>query len=206
MATRLAIAVVAAMLLTGCGRDDRKESAKARPRLHYCEYGMTIFFGLGGDSERVRVRGWSYTEPHFTWSDSHSAALGIRLLPAKHPIRMHFKMAGMNAPPRLPFQVVDVHVNSEKLATWEVGDERVFTLVVPRRFVAAPKRAPGAPPPFIAEPGTRLLIEFSIPHAISPHELGHSEDRRQLGLRLAELRIAPDRAEPAGSAASVEDE
>ena len=190
------------MLLLGCGRDDREKSAQARPRLHYCEYGMTIFFGLGGDSERVRVRGWSYTEPHFTWTDGQSAALGIRLLPAKHPIRLRFKMSGMTAPPRVPFQVVDVHVNSEKLATWEVGDQRTFTLVVPRHFVASPERAPGAPPPFVAEPGTRLLIEFTIPNAISPHELGQSEDRRQLGLQVAELRIAPDKPEPAGRAAS----
>ena len=201
---RVAVALVAAVLLAGCGRDNRKESAKARPRLHYCEYGMTIFFGLGGDSERVRVRGWSHTEPHFTWTDSHSAALGIRLLPAKHPIRLHFKMAGMNAPPRLPFQVVDVHVNSEKLATWEVGAQGIFTLVVPRHFVAAAKQAPGAAPPFIAEPGTRLLIEFTIPNAISPHELGQSEDRRQLGLQVAELRIAPDKPAPAERAAAAE--
>ena len=192
------------MLLTGCGRDDRTKSAQARPRLHYCEYGMTIFFGLGGDSERVRVRGWSHTEPHFTWSDGHSAALGIRLLPPKHPIRLHFKMAGMTASPRVPFQVVDVHVNSEKVATWEVGEQGVFTLIVPRRFLAAPKQAPGAPPPFIAEPGTRLLIEFMIPHAISPHELGQSEDRRRLGLQLAELRIARDKPAPANRAASAE--
>ena len=165
---------------------------------------MTIFFGQGGDSERIRVRGWSHTERYFTWTDGDSAALGIRLLPAKHPIRLHFKMAGMSAPPRVPFQVVDVHVNSEKLATWEVGAEGVFTLVVPRRFVAAPKRPPGAPPPFIAEPGTRLLIEFTIPNAISPHELGQSEDSRRLGLRLAELRIAPDTPEPVDPAASAE--
>ena len=164
---------------------------------------MTVFFGLGGDSERVRVRGWSHTEPQFTWTDGHSAAIGIRLLPAKHPIRLRFKMAGMNAPPRLPFQLVDVHVNSEKLATWEVGEQGVFTLVVPPHFVAALERASGAARPFVAEPGTRLLIEFTIPNAIPPHELGQSEDRRRLGLQLAELRIERDKPEHAGRAASA---
>jgi hypothetical protein len=184
--------LLAAALLTSCGRDDRKKSAEARPRLHYCEYGMTIFFGLGGDSERIRIRGWSHTEPHFTWTDGDSAALGVRLLPSKHPIQLRFKMAGMTAPPRVPFQRVEVHVNSEKLATWEVGHEDVFTLLVPAKFVRAPKRAPGAPRPFVLEPGTRLLIEFSIPDAISPLELGQSGDPRRLGLRVAELHISND--------------
>lgn len=153
---------------------------------------MTIFFGLGGDSERIRIRGWSHTEPHFTWTDGNSAALGVRLPPAKHPIRLRFKMAGMTAPPRVPFQRVDVQVNGEKLASWEVGEEDVFTLTVPRRFVAEPKRPPGAPRPFVLEPGTRLLIEFNLPDAISPAEVGESGDRRRLGVRVAELHIGKD--------------
>ena len=155
---------------------------------------MKIFFGLGGDSERLRVRGWSHTEPHFTWTDGETAALGVRLPPSKHPITLTFKMAGMTAPPLVPLQPVDVHVNSEKLASWEVGAEDVFTLHVPRRFVAAPKRAPGAPRPFVLEPGTRLLIEFTIPRAISPQEAAQSGDRRKLGLRLAELTISNEPA------------
>ncbi len=180
---------MAAVLLTSCGRDDRAKSAEARPRLHACEYGMRIFFGLGGDSERLRVRGWSHTEPHFTWTDGDSAALGVRLPPSKHPIQFRFKMAGMAVPPRVAFQRVDVHVNSEKFTTWEVGGEEVFTLQVPRRLVAPPKRLPGAPKPFVPEPGTRLLIEFNMPDAISPQDAGLSVDARRLGIRIAELQI-----------------
>jgi hypothetical protein len=183
-------------LLASCGRDDRTKSAEARPRLHACEYGMTIFFGLGGDSERIRIRGWSHTEPHFTWTDGDNAALGVRLPPSKHPIQLRFKMAGMTAPPRVQFQRVDVHVNSEKLASWQVSHEDVFTVVVPAKFVRPPKRAPGAPKPFVLEPGTRLLIEFSIPDAISPLDAGQSGDPRRLGLRLAELHIANDPPTP----------
>ena len=178
--------------LAACGRDDRRKSAEARPRLHASEYGMRFFFGLGGESERIRIRGWSYTEAHFTWTVGESAALGVRLPPSKHPVRLRFKMAGMTAPPRVPVQRVDVQVNGEKLASWEVGEEDVFTLVVPRRFVAAPKRPPGAPRPFVLEPGTRLLIEFSLPHAISPAEFGQSGDQRRLGLRMAEFQLAED--------------
>ena len=199
-AVRFTLTLLAAASLTSCGRDDRKKSAEARPRLHYSGYGMTIFFGLGGDSERIRVRGWSHTEPNFTWTDGDSAALGVRLPPAKHPLHLHFRMAGMTAPPRVPFQRVDVHVNSEKLASWEVGNEEVFTLMVPRRFVAAPKRAPGSPRPFVPEPGTRLLIEFSLPDATSPRDIGQSDDARRLGLRMAELHIAPDAPREGGDA------
>ena len=184
-----ALAVLAVIVLSGCGRDDRVESADARPRLNACEYGMTIFFGIGGDWERLRVHGWSHPEPHFTWTDGHKAALAVRLPPSKRDVQLRFKMAGMTRPPRVPFQAVDVHVNAEKLASWEVGREDVFTLTVPRRFVAPPKQAPGSPTPFVLEPGIRLLIEFNIPNAISPREIGESGDPRLLGLRVAELHI-----------------
>lgn len=100
----------------------------------------------------------------------------------------------------MPLQLVDVHVNSEKLASWEVGAEDVFTLSVPRRFVAAP----GVPRPFVLEPGTRLLIEFTIPRAISPEEAGQSGDRRRLGLRLGELTISNEPPFGAAPAANPE--
>lgn len=58
---------------------------------------MKIFFGLCGDSERLRVRGWSHTEPHFTSTDGDTAALGLRLPHSKHPITLTFKMARMTA-------------------------------------------------------------------------------------------------------------
>lgn len=176
--------------LAACGRDDEAVSSVARPRLHFCTLRMTVFFGIGGDSERIRRAGWSFTEPTYTWTDGPSAWLGIHLLHTNRDVQLQFRMAGMNLPPRVPFQPVDVLVNGEKLASWQVSDERLFVLIIPARMLAGPPRLPDGSLPFILEPGVRLNVEFRLPNAISPKQLGDGEDARRLGLRMRDLHIA----------------
>lgn len=183
------LCLLAIVATFGCGRDDEARSSIARPRLHFCEVGMTIFFGLGGDSERIRRSGWSYTEQFHTWSDGHSASLGVHLPHARAPIQLHFKMAGF-APPALLFQPVEVYVNSEHLVSWEVSHHNVFTVTIPARLLAEPPPLPDGRMPFVAEPGARLIVEFRMPRAASPKQLGHGEDPRLLGVQMTELHIS----------------
>ena len=166
-----AAAVMLAML--GCGKDDPAKSSVARPRLQVCDYEMTIFFGAGGDSERFRLLGWSNTEGGFTWTDGIGASLGLKLPYSEHPVRMNLKAAGMNAPGRVPFQPVDVAINGEKIASWEVADEKVHTAIIPQRFVNGPE--------------TFFFIDFYMPKATSPAQVGQGPDGRRLGLRVVDL-------------------
>ena len=166
----------------GCGKDEPAKSAVARPRLQVCDYGMTIFFGAGGDSERFRLLGWSNTEGPFTWTDGIGASLGLKLPHSDVPVRMSMKAAGMNAPPRVPFQPVDVSINGEKIASWEVADEKVYTAIIPQRLLIPPE--------------TFFFIDFYMPKATSPGSVGQGPDGRRLGLRVVDLRFDKMPAEP----------
>ena len=173
-------AAVLVLLTTGCGKDEPQKSQVARPRLHVVAYGMTIFFGHGGDSDRFRLLGWSGTEAGFTWTDGIGASLAMRLPASEHPVRLNVRAAGMNSPERLPFQPVEVTVNGEKIASWEVAEERVYTAIIPQRFVRVPDDL--------------SFIDFYMPKAASPASVGQGGDLRRLGLRVVDIHIekAPD--------------
>ena len=160
--------------LAGCGKDDPVKSAEARPRTRFYEYGSKIFFGAGGDSERFRLMGWSTTEGGFTWTDGIAASVNLRVLPSKGPVTLNVRTVGMNHQPILMFQPVDVFVNRTKIAHWEVAEDKVYSATIPQEFVASE---------------TNLIIDFYIPEARSPADLGLGGDFRRLGLRCAELEI-----------------
>jgi len=178
----LIIFCVVMFVVAGCGKDNPVKSSVARPRLQICDYGLVIFFGAGGDSDRIRLLGWAPTEGGYTWTDGIGASLGLRLPASAYPVRLSLKAAGMNDEVRLPFQPVDVAVNGEKIASWQVAEEKTYTAIIPRRFVAAPE--------------TFLLIDFYMPKVASPASLGHGPDSRRLGMRVVDLRFdkAPEAA------------
>lgn len=184
--SRVILAAGIMLLGAGCGKDDPAKTAVARPRLHVCDYDITVFFGAAGDSDRFRLLGWSAEEEAFTWTDGIGASLGVRLPRSEHPVRMSLKAAGMNVPQRLPFQPVDVYVNGEKIASWEVAAQKVHTATIPQRFVDAPE--------------SFLFIDFHMPKCASPSSLGRGPDGRRLGMRVVDLRFrsVPDRGAPEG--------
>ncbi|HSH37955.1 MAG TPA: hypothetical protein VK993_04145 [Chthoniobacterales bacterium] len=179
-----ALAAAVSLVLGSCGKVEPRKFATDLTRLAPCEYDKPISFGSGGEGERLMLTGWSPPEPYFTWSDGIAASLAIRLPPTDDVVQLHFKMAGMNVAKRLPFQRVDLFVNSQKLARWQVADENVFTVTVPDRFVSGPDAL--------------LVVDFYMPKSASPDQLGIGSDRRRLGVRLAELNIS-SRPRPAAT-------
>ena len=196
----LTLALVGGAMLGACGRDQPAQSAQARPRLNACDYGMRIYFGIGGDAQRIQHGGWAGTERFFTWSDGAKATLAIRLPSNEHDVRLRFKVAAFVAPPELPSQPIDVLVNGEQLARWEVAGPQTFSVIVPARLLELPK-ALTVRPTFVPEPGWLAVIDFLIPKAVSPKQVGHSDDPRLLGLQMQELHITKvKKAQPPASA------
>ena len=170
------MAAACALVLCSCEKEELRKVPKDLSTLAPVEYDKPISFGAGGEGERILLSGWGTPETGFTWSDGIAASLAIRLPPTNDVVRLHFKMIGMNVPPRLPAQRVDLYINSERLARWEVADENVFTVTVPEKFVTGPDAL--------------LVVDFYMPKATAPETLGAGSDRRRLGVRLAELNIS----------------
>ena len=78
-------------------------------------------------------------------------------------------------PPELPFQPVEIDVNGNKLAEWEVSSELSdYTATIPNT---------------IADAG-ELEIELKTPKATTPQSLGMNDDKRVLGVCCAEMVIS----------------
>ena len=137
--------------------------------------GSIVHFGKDGGSEPYRVRGWSATEAEATWTEQQTAILEFEGLPTGEPLLLRARINGMTNPPALPAQPTDVYVNERPLAQWKVGGEIAdFFVAIPAGIVSS----------------GRIRVEFWIPQAVSPKQVGASEDARLLGLRCFELQVS----------------
>jgi hypothetical protein len=166
------LSAFALVLLAGC---DRSENAADNSSPAEVQYGSKITFGKGGNSEAYKVTGWSTTEEKFTWSEGTSAQLRIPVPASDDPISLKMRIAALVKPPELPAQPVEVSINDQKIAEWQVGDTSEFVARVPPEFT---------------KNGGVLNINIKTPKATSPKALGLSADPRVLGICCLELELA----------------
>jgi hypothetical protein len=178
-------------LATGCENEQPPHIARDLSHLEIAAYDKPILFDGGAEGERLKLSGWAPTEPPFVWSDGIAATLVARLPSTEEPVQIQFRMCGMNVPKRVPFQRVDLYVNSEKVARWTVLDDNVFTATVPAKFVS--------------QPDPLLIIDLYTPNAASPDSLGVGGDRRRLGVRLSEVRFLKGAKQAAGGFSQLPD-
>lgn len=145
-------------------------------------YGSKISFAAGGNAANYCVKGWSHGEQESTWTDGSVASMNLTLPYSDGPVIFCMKAGGMHGDPRVPFrhrsvqsQSVEVSVRGEIIAKWNVREETLLAAVIPQHLVSAPQN--------------ELPIEFSLPDAASPAELGHNGDARMLGLRVFSVAI-----------------
>ena len=163
----------AATVAASCVQEPTNEPQSSALPLY--QYGSVIRFGVAGESHRFRTTGWSEPEEHQTWSEGPSASLAISAPPANAPLLLTMRLSAFIAPPQLPAQPVDVYVQGEKVASWQVAEEADHTATIP-------------------EPLTRsglLKIDLHIPKAIAPAELTPGADTRRLGIACIELKLEP---------------
>ncbi|HSH40002.1 MAG TPA: hypothetical protein VK993_14610 [Chthoniobacterales bacterium] len=137
--------------------------------------GSVLRFGSDGEVERFLVRGWSNPEPGWRWTEGKAAVIELKVPPTQAPLTIRARMSGVANPPELPFQPTEVFANGKQIARWEVAELADFQATIPAEIAAG---------------GGPLLLEFRIPKAVSPKELGLGDDPRALGLCWHELEIA----------------
>ena len=174
--TRATSFVLPALLLltplAGCNRSPEAAQAN-RPAADYA-YGTKLLFGKNGNAEPAKASGWHAAEAEFTWTEANSAVLALRVPAHEGGATLNARMAGMINPPTLPAQLVQVYVNDKMVGEWKVADTAEFSASIPRN---------------LTKEGGVLKIEFKVPQANSPKELGISEDARKLGVRLYDLDL-----------------
>lgn len=139
--------------------------------------GERLTFAKRGTGRRAAEEGWSSPENWGTWSTGRRATLVFALdhVPAGDLVMTLEAQAFVNR--RQPRQAVEVRANGVVLQT--LVYERPQD--VETRRVAIPHGAVR---------GERLVVEFVLPDAASPRELGLGDDGRKLGLGLIALRLS----------------
>ena len=175
----LPAAALALVMLSACGKSKTPEASttpepSTPSRGVDLAYGTEVSFGKGGNSELFRVSGWSRTEPQSTWTEGTAAVLAMRVSPTNEPVALKMKLAGLTKDPELPYQPVEVYVNDQKVADWQVANEEEFSAPIPQEMTRR---------------GGPLRITLKIPKATSPQALGMSADPRILGVACFDLQL-----------------
>lgn len=166
-------------LFTACpkNRDSAITRTKIDPvlRNNYI-LGEVVWFGEDGTSDRYKGAGWAPPEEDFTWTNASSAILEFSVGETVKPLELHMQLAGyVNRNDR--YQHVNVIVNDEKVAEWQVVDRAEHVAVIP---------------PNVAN-HEQLIVELRIPRAVSPRVIGEGADPRMLGVCCFELSITEER-------------
>ena len=161
--------------LGGCNRSDPIDDGDVSGGAAGLTYGTKVSFGQGGNSERFKESGWSKTEEKFTWTEGTVAVLKMKVPATADSITMKIRMSGLIKEPALPFQPVEVEVNGQKMADWQVGDLSEFVAAIPHD---------------ITKKGGDLRITIKTPKATSPKALGINPDPRILGVCCLSLELS----------------
>lgn len=170
-----ACCIAATAFLSACDNATQPAQTGAAPASRESVVGKVIRFNPSGNSEVYRVSGWSKTEPEFTWSEGTSARLALPVTKDAAALTLKVTAAGFMGAD-LPFQPVEVFVNDQKVADWQVGNTAEHTATIPADLSKA---------------GDVLNVEFRTPKATSPKALGQSEDPRILGIAVHYIAVAP---------------
>jgi len=177
---RSSIAVLAATLsalltLTSCDKPATAPSHSNTPAAPPSVYDTTIDFGTRGTSASIKASGWSKPEEQFTWTEGNTATLVIPVSPTDAQVTLNMRLSGMIKEPEFPAHPVEVYVNDQKIADWQVGNTAPFSAPIPNELTKA---------------GGKLTFTFRMPKAVSPKDLGKGEDPRVLGICVFDLELS----------------
>jgi len=167
------LCVVTEVFAVGCSKTKIEPFSASQSGRDYT-LGKKVLFGESGDSERYRVSGWSSTEKEITWTEGTLAVLQFTGIDEASPLRIKVTLAALVKPPELPAQPVEVFANGQKIAEWQVAGKSEFTALIS---------------PASNKQDNALTIEFKIPKAVSPKDLGLNNDPRVLGVSCFDLTI-----------------
>ena len=130
-------------------------------------------------TKRYQVQGWSHPETWGTWTDGAVAELAMRLTPAPSgPLKLMIRIQTAMTHRQQPIQEIEVLANDAVIghASFRAGDP---PLDLNRLIPATALNNEGM-----------LRLVFRIAHPSSPKALGMSEDPRQLGILVNQIRIS----------------
>jgi hypothetical protein len=161
--------------LAGCGRPaDQTTTADGSTAVQPDILGKVIHFDGSHEGDPYKVSGWSPTEAKFTWTVGKAAVLALPVPPDSGALRLRMYVSAYTHPPELTSQPVEVYVNGQKIADWDVAAPAQNIAEIPRE---------------IASKATTITVQLRMPKAVSPAEFSAKGDERVLGICCNELEL-----------------
>ncbi|MBI2750240.1 MAG: hypothetical protein HYX43_13145 [Burkholderiales bacterium] len=142
--------------------------------------GEAINFRQGGNALLYQRQGWDFSSPGGTWTIAPTARLALKLVgntALAQKFSIELVAQGMVGPSH-PVTRAELVINGMSLGVYAFGHEQTLQL-------------PFHPPANALSDGV-LEMELRVLDPVSPHSLGLSEDKRELGVLLIRLRITPE--------------
>jgi hypothetical protein len=144
------------------------------PRPDY-EWGTTIMFGDRGGAGGYLAHGWGMPERGFRWTDGQRAMIELPIAPLSGDALLEMRLWPFLAPGRVDRQTLTLLANGSEIAEWNIRD------------AGAQELAAVLPAELLGD--ATLKIEFLLPDARAPKELGLSNDDRVLGVAVQSVTI-----------------
>lgn len=160
---------------TASGVEDITPVSLAKTPMKY-KFGTDILFAGNGDAGRYLLEGWSRPEREWTWTDGNAATLTIPVESTKNSINLKVVSDPFIRPGKIEKQRVNILVNNQKVGEWvftEFGTQE-RNIDIPNNLID----------------NSMLYITFELPDAVSPLELGVSEDPRKLGIAFRSISLS----------------
>lgn len=139
-------------------------------------FSTPIYFGINGTSPQYQTTGWSHPEEGFTWTNNYLAELALQMEKTNTDVTLTIDAFPYLGEGALKQQNVSIQFNEH-----EVGELIFSTSEFQEKSVIIPKSK-------ISKDGL-LYISFKLPNAISPKDLGRSEDERKLAIAIKSLKL-----------------
>lgn len=137
--------------------------------------GNEIKFYENGNSKDYAIAGFSNPEKPFTWTDGEYAVMHLSLDQFSNDLTMNIDAIGYLPGGKRDSQRVEIYVNNQliKNLSLPVDQEALKHITIPAKALGK----------------GQLVIAFKLLDAVSPAELGESDDPRKLGIALIKIII-----------------
>ena len=147
--------------------------ALGRISINFAEFPTAVKFGTYGNDSNYIVSGFSGPESGFRWTDGNRAVLQFWPHEVADNLTARFDLFPLLREGVLSAQRVDVFVNENKVADWELTGPAVKEIALPRFLVG----------------NQQFEMTFLLPDAISPKDLGINDDPRKLAIAFRAIQF-----------------
>jgi hypothetical protein len=138
------------------------------------QVGEEVSFDVGNDlATRIAGLGWAHPEPWGRWMLGPEAFMILRITGQTKGVQMRLAIVPFLAPGHA--QRVEVFANKQRIGEWRFASADANELAF---------RLPGE-----TSDGQPVVLKFRFPDAISPREVGVSDDSRPFGIGIRSMYV-----------------